>query len=242
MDYKRTNHKYEQAEEIISNMLVEKTNQTQQKYITYRNKLKSLIRTSKRKYLHDKCTEYRQNSKKLWQLTNRIIGKENNKLHTIDSIRSSDKLRSDPYNITNTFNEFFSTIGENYANKHNCTQQESDDLLQNIAQNKYSLFLEPCNMDEIKSVIRNLPQKTSSGYDNISNILLKKLGDSLLSPLNIIFNRSLSEGKFPETMKKADLVPLYKSKDEHECTNYRPISLLLTLSKLLKKDYVQKNL
>ena len=42
-------------------------------------------------------------------------------------------------------------------------------------------------------------------------------------------------GKFPEAMKKADVVPLYKSKDEHECTNYRPISLLLTISKLLEK-------
>ena len=36
-------------------------------------------------------------------------------------------------------------------------------------------------------------------------------------------------------MKKADIIPLFKSKDEHECTNYRPISLLLTISKLLEK-------
>ena len=36
-------------------------------------------------------------------------------------------------------------------------------------------------------------------------------------------------------MKKADVVPLYKSKAEYECTNYRPISLLLTISKLLEK-------
>ena len=173
--------------------------------------------------------------KKLWQLTNRTIGKENNKLHVIDSIRSSDKLNTDPYNITNTFNEFFSTIGEKYANKHTCTKKETEEVLQNITQNKYSLFLEPCTTDELKRVISELPHKTSSGYDNISNILLKKLSSSITSPLNIIFNKSLIEGKFPETMKKVDIVPLYKSKDEHECTNYRPISLLLTLSKVLEK-------
>ena len=45
----------------------------------------------------------------------------------------------------------------------------------------------------------------------------------------------MQEGKFPETMKIADITPLYKSKDEHEWTNYRPISLLLTISKLLEK-------
>ena len=43
------------------------------------------------------------------------------------------------------------------------------------------------------------------------------------------------QGKFPETMKLADVSPLYKSKDQNECTNYRPISLLLTISKLLEK-------
>ena len=77
--------------------------------------------------------------------------------------------------------------------------------------------------------------KTSSGHDNISNVLLKKLGRSVTTPLSIIFNKSLEEGVFPEDMKLADVVPLFKSKDRNECTNYRPISLLLTISKLLEK-------
>ena len=55
------------------------------------------------------------------------------------------------------------------------------------------------------------------------------------NPLSIIFNKSLEEGVFPEDMKLADVVPLFKSKDRNECTNYRPISLLLTISKLLEK-------
>ena len=54
--------------------------------------------------------------------------------------------------------------------------------------------------------------KNSSGYDNISNKLLKKLLPSLIEPLTIIFNKSLTEGVFPEAMKRADVVPLYKSK------------------------------
>ena len=50
---------------LYQNMLMEKTDQSKQKYTTYRNKLKCLIRASKRKYLHDKCTEFKQNSKKI---------------------------------------------------------------------------------------------------------------------------------------------------------------------------------
>ena len=57
----------------------------------------------------------------------------------------------------------------------------------------------------------------------------------MLEPLTILFNKSLSEGVFPEVMKKADVIPLYKAKDNEETNNYRPISLLLTISKLLEK-------
>ena len=57
----------------------------------------------------------------------------------------------------------------------------------------------------------------------------------MLEPLTILFNKSLTEGIFPEIMKKADVIPLYKAKDNQETNNYRPISLLLTISKLLEK-------
>ena len=81
----------------------------------------------------------------------------------------------------------------------------------------------------------NLPHKTSSGHDNISNVLLKKLSNTIKHPLSIIFNKSILQGKLPEAMKLADVSPLFKSKDQNECTNYRPISLLLTITKLLEK-------
>ena len=77
--------------------------------------------------------------------------------------------------------------------------------------------------------------KTSSGHDNISNVLLKTLNESIITPLSIIFNKSLEEGVFPDEMKLADVAPLFKTRDRSECTNYRPISLLLTISKLLEK-------
>ena len=53
--------------------------------------------------------------------------------------------------------------------------------------------------------------------------------------MSIIFNKSMEEGVFPTEIKKADTVPLYKSKAKDDKNNYRPISLLLTVSKLLEK-------
>ena len=220
---------------LYSQMLEIKTETSRNKYKTYRNKLKCIIRRSRIKYLHDRCTEFRQDSKRLWQLVNKLIGKENNKTHVIESIRSGNILKYDPYSITNTFCEFFATVGKKYAENFKTTAEETLINLDKIERSSKTLFLHPCTQNEVETLIKNLPYKTSSGHDNISNVLLKKLSNNIKYPLSIIFNKSMSQGKFPEAMKLADVSPLYKSKDEKECTNYRPISLLLTISKLLEK-------
>ena len=66
-------------------------------------------------------------------------------------------------------------------------------------------------------------------------MILKRLQTSITTPLEIIFNKSLESGKFPQRMKVADIYPLFKNKERNLCTNYRPISLLITVSKLLEK-------
>ena len=76
---------------------------------------------------------------------------------------------------------------------------------------------------------------TSSGFDQLNNKLLKELRHELATPLCTIFNLSLNTGCFPTKMKYAEIVPLYKSKSKLEASNYQPISLLITISKILEK-------
>ena len=97
------------------------------------------------------------------------------------------------------------------------------------------MVIKPTTVREIDTIIRNLPNKTSHGNDEISNIMLKALRTSIIFPLCHIFNQSLYEGKFPEMMKWAEVIPLYKGKSMDLMVNYRPISLLITLSKILEK-------
>ena len=65
--------------------------------------------------------------------------------------------------------------------------------------------------------------------------MLKQLSTSISYPLQIIFNQSISQGVFPSKMKLAEVIPLYKGKEHDIIINYRPISLLITISKLLEK-------
>ena len=204
-------------------------------YKNYRNNLQKIIRYSRNKYLHEKCTEYRRDSRKLWRLINDMIRKTKNKQTMIEGLKIKNLMRYDPDTITNEFCEFFSTVGERFSGDIKTPENNTEYYLDRMTRNNSTLFLTPTNLEEVKDLITSLPNKTSSGHDSISNNLLKKLSPSITEPLTIVFNKSLESGMFPEEMKKADVVPLHKSKAEHECTNYRPISLLLTISKLLEK-------
>ena len=210
------------------------------KYLRYRNVLKKLLRHSKLDYFNNKCLEYKQNSRKLWQLINQVINKTSHKSQVIESLRIDNLVRYSPMEITKGFCDHFATVGKTYSDKVQLPRVLVETYNEKINMSNISMFLSPTDRDEIKSLIMNLPAKNSRGCDDISNNLLKKLCSSLLSPLEKIFNKSLNEGVFPELMKLADICPLFKSKLENDANNYRPISLLMTISKVLEKIVYQR--
>ena len=210
------------------------------KYISYRNVLKKLLRHSKLNYFNNKCLEYKQNSRKLWQLINQVINKISRKSQVIESLRVDNLVRYSPMEITKGFCDHFANVSKTYSDKVQPPRVLVETYNEKINMSNISMFLSPTDREEIKSLIMNLPAKNSSGMDEISNNLLKKLCPSLLRPLEKIFNKSLNEGVFPELMKLADICPLFKSKLDNDANNYRPISPLMTISKVLEKIVYQR--
>ena len=137
--------------------------------------------------------------------------------------------------IAEEFAKFYSNLGESLASKITPGYKLAEDYLSLIPRIVNSLVFSGTNATEIEKIIDRLPNKASSGYDGVSNILLKKLGKSLLYLLGIIFNQSIATGCFPDMMKVAEIIPLYKGKEEDQVINYRPVSLLMTISKILEK-------
>ena len=226
---KKCNKKY-------CNYLRDRTNDMKlNDYKEYRTMLNRVKRRARREYYSKLCTELRNDGRKLWKVINNISHRNNDKTSIIEEIKSDKFTLTKGNAISNCFAEYFSGVGRNCFSKIGKPKKSTDWYLNQIPRNEKSLFMTPITPMEVDRLIINLPNKTSSGYDDISNILLKELRHLIKHPLAELFNRSISEGIFPDAMKLSDTVPLYKSKERTLTTNYRPVSLLITLSKLLEK-------
>ena len=205
------------------------------RYKNYRNCLNRLKRKLKTDYYQNLCTSLKNNTKKLWEIVNHTLGKEKNKSCAVEGLKIGSITYENPMDISNGLASYFANVGLNYSNAITKSTVKITEYLKRLKKNEKSMFLAPTNKYEIAKLIGNLPNKNSSGYDLINNKLLKLIKDEVAKPLETIFNQSIACGIFPDKMKLAEIVPLYKTKSRTEPGNYRPISLLPTISKVLEK-------
>ena len=205
------------------------------KYKEYNALLKRLKRVAKKTYYYDKCEEHKHNTKKLWKTINSVTRSVNNKTEVIEKLKVEGGYIHSGNEISEEFAQHFAGIGKRYATQMSEPKNCLRNYVDKIPLQSKTIFLEPVTEAEIERHIDNLPPKKSSGLDNIDNTILKELKEYLIEPLTLLFNESILCGVFPSAMKTAKVVPLFKSKSREESTNYRPISLLLTVSKILVK-------
>ena len=104
-------------------------------------------------------------------------------------------------------------------------------------------------MPTLSLSIYNLPPKNSSGCDGISSKQLKVIAPVIIKSLTLLINQVLDTGTFPDKLKIAKVIPIYKKGDPSLFENYRPVSLFPAISKVLEKiialqlsSYFEKNI
>ena len=200
----------------------------------------NIIDTAREKYLSQKI-ENSIDSKSFYHSTNQILGKTNQTIFPNDIPK--DKL---PETFSNFFNEKIETIRQKLdeeKTKHNPLYADSS-----YSDSCFSSF-HPVTQEEVKRIISKSSKK-SCFLDPIPTSLLIECIDEILPAITCIINDSLQSGHVPDIYKNALVTPLIKkqSLDQNVLKNYRPISNLSFLSKILERivlgqinDYLKNN-
>ncbi|CAH2096799.1 unnamed protein product [Euphydryas editha] len=88
---------------------------------------------------------------------------------------------------------------------------------------------------EVESTLMTLDSRSAAGWDNISTAFLKRAKEIVVPVISDLINLSFEKGIFPEAFKRSIITPVYKSGNKDEITNYRPISVLTSISKIMEK-------
>ena len=215
------------------------------RYKLYRNKLTHLLRISERKYVRDYLNKYVGDLKKSWKLVNDLIGRNNKLKHLPKSFETeTGSSITEPKAIANYFNQYFSNVAPQLASKLKQTNTNPMQFMETRV--RVSIFLKPVRQSELLDAFDML-KDTSSGFDQMKPIVLKKVKNELLHPVMNLINASFQQGIFPDQLKTACVTPIHKQGITSCVSNYRPVSVLCAMSKIFERimfnrlmDYVTK--
>ena len=200
----------------------------------FRNKTRTIITRAQEMYYNKLLKSHQNSSRQLWNTFGKILNKNKQNKRKIGSLNINGDKISDPQTITDSFNNFFSQIGDNLAaNFAGNNTNEYKKYLGSPA--NQSMLLYKISQNEIKNAIKNLKNSNSSGDDEITSTFVKLSAPVLIPALHMIYNLSLTSGVYPHKLKIAKVVPIHKKGDSTSLNNYRPISILSTINKIFEK-------
>ena len=206
-------------------------------YIAYRNCYNKTVKQAKKLFLNQKIDK-NCNPKNAWQFLSEAIGRSNKSNSSISSILLDNNLITNPTEIANSFNDFFSSIATDIVNDIPPTSSHFLSYIPDYHHDNFSF--EQVDNNKVLEIINSLESKSTLDIDGFNTILIKRASQQILIPLVHIINLSLYEGHFPESLKKSRVVPIFKQGDHKDMNNYRPISCLSSFSKIFEKVAYQQ--
>lgn len=200
-------------------------------YKRYRNFCNNLLKKLKNQYDTERLNKAGTNAKKLWHTIHEITNTKKKQSSADDLLA----IGQSPSESLSVINNFFVNVGKELAQtiqSRATTKNKTSPVCYN---NANSFVLLQTDETEVDSVINSLRSDCASGCDGITASFLKNQKSFLLRPLTHILNLCFSTGVFPDILKKAMICPIHKSGTKDQVNNYRPISILPSLSKVMEK-------
>ena len=216
-------------------------------YRSFRNQVTYRLRVEKTNWQNKKLREGSNNPSSQWQ---HVLSWLNWKsVVSPTQLFHQGKIINKPADIANCLNEFF--ISKVVSIRANIPPQVEDPLLQlkRSMKDRQSEFSLKCvHPDTVEKILSSLKNSKSFGLDNIDTFSIKLAAPYIIPTLTHLVNISIVSKKFPLAWKKSKVVPLHKKGDPLSPKNFRPVSILPVVSKILEKaihiqiiDYMESN-
>jgi hypothetical protein len=195
-----------------------------EKFRKTRQHVKCWINAKKREYLSGLSQSLYNNSKSFW----RFFKSKSSKSSIPDVIKIGGLKLFSSEEKADAFNTYFASVFTSDSNSSLpliSPSQSSSNFLDSITVSEF----------EVQSLLSSLSPSKATGPDGIPAYLLKRCSEVIAPSLTVLFELSLQQGVFPSEWKSANVVPIPKKGDAHEVTNYRPVSLLSQVSKVLER-------
>ena len=135
--------------------------------------------------------------------------------------------------IAEGFNDYFSNIGPDLASKIDTPNLNFQTYIEK-AKSEFSAF-QPVTVSNVYHILHGLSSNKATGVDKISSKIIKIAAPAISDSLTYIFNQAITLSLFPHEWKTARVIPLYKNGQRNLPGNYRPISVLPVISKIMER-------
>ena len=212
------------------------------KYCKLRNTVQRLVKTAQNDYIADQIDQNKNDSKKMWS-TLKTLGYNNKAQVKSPMVLEVDgEVCYDPVTLANHVNEFFVNVANRLVEKLPKLVDLYSAFSDKCKQFYLNIGLAP-DMYRLKQVDRTfvlgelLAMKCtkSTGLDNIGPKFLKDGAEALVDIITYLVNMSIRNKVVPSCTKRAKVIPLYKKNNKLDVSNYRPVSVLTSISKVLEK-------
>ena len=201
-------------------------------YNNFKNMVTGMLRRAKSDYFSRKFDRCSGNPKSTWKLLNTITSRKQKSKGAPSEMLINGVKVNDPKEIAEAFNDYFSEVGKNLEAQIPIVDTSP---LRYMGESKQSsFFAAPSTPEEVEIIIKNL--NCHSGQPNtIPHKIFLKFAKLLSKPIADLFNGSISRGIFPDILKIGRVIPIFKSGSREILSKYRPITLLMAMSKIFEK-------
>ena len=209
-----------------------RNHETQLKFRQYRNMLRLTIRRAKKNYFQNQFRKHAHNPRMLWADLREAIRRNKTSSELPDQFEVNGILSNNHSQIADAFNTHYSNVGPKLDLALGPAPIDPMQYMNDVQAPEMMSF-NPTTEWHVGKTVTEL-REVGAGLDGISTKLIKSLLPVILTELTHLINLCITKSIFPKTFKLALITPIYKAGTRTNFSNYRPISILTALSKVLE--------